>query len=153
MQKTLARSPFPITPMNSQDYNQRALARLEGVDLVAQAHDLFRRQLEASAEVGSIAQILCNVSRRQTGEQPCLLEELALSDLKRARSFLSMAEHTLARLDEDVEDAAIQEVARVICEGDGEYSSLASQHPAVQTRYRRWAVSAVNAYYLTLEGR
>lgn len=117
----------------------------------AYAWDRFRESLKASPDMAGIARILNGVDRRSKGLPPC---ELIALPLKEALRLFAVAKATVRSLDSEVVDHAVDEVAIVLCEGaDGEYASFEGQSPTIQQRYRRWAVTAMNAAKFALEGR
>jgi hypothetical protein len=115
------------------------------------AREWFTAQLRASVDIAAICRILNGVTRRANGLPPCEVTDLPLKD---GRRLFAIAKATVRSLDPDVQVYAVDEVAHVICEGgEEEYEKLENQSPRLQARYRRWAVTAINAYVAALEGR
>lgn len=113
------------------------------------ARTLLTTQLEQSEALTIIANTLNSLERKRDGLPLCRLADRSVKDMQR---LVARGRAIVRLVHDDVVDAAIEEVAIVICEGgDGEYSKLEDQLPSVQAKYVRWAQTAVNAYWHALE--
>lgn len=105
-------------------------------------------QLAAHPDLATIVDALNAIDRRQAEEPPCDLRDRSLKDALR---LYGLGKAAINSLDETIVADAIEQVAQMICDGNGEYSALETQHPLVQARYRRLSQSCINKFLYVLE--
>ena len=124
---------------------------MQTFDPVAMAFESIRHQLELRPELAALMRILSGVQRKAEALPPCDLFDL---DLRALRDLKALAMQTLAQLDPEQIDSAVESAAEVLCAGrQQEYRALSEESSRVQLHYRRWAQSIIHAYEATLEGR
>lgn len=117
----------------------------------AAARARLHAQLDQSAALRIIADVLNGLERRRAVLPLCRLGDRDLKDMQR---LIAKAKAIVRSVDPDVEGDAVDDVAQILCDGpDGEYAPFDQQPSTVQARYRRWAQHAINAYWVGLEGR
>lgn len=131
------------------DFNREAIEAIKALDPEQLAWATLLDGLRLSTHEAELVSVLLAAKRHREQLPICALNEIPFKD---ASALRDLARQTLARLNPDRDEAAIDAAAEALCIGeDGQDAPLHKQHPRVQAALRRHADLIVDAYHQSLE--